>query len=163
VRPAGERVSPGRIAHASALALSAAVLLGVGTACARRDAPEDAATAVRALLVRQQAAWNRGDLETFLDSYWDSDSLTFYSGGTVQSGFAATRERYERRYQGEGREMGRLSIDLQQVTPLAPNVALVRAAWRLERSEDYPHGLVTLVVRRFPDGWKIVHDHSSAE
>ena len=142
--------------------LATALALGAASGCAR-PAAEDGPRAVRTLLVQQQAAWNRGDLDAFLAGYWDSDSLTFYSGGDVQSGFAATRERYILRYRGEGREMGKLSIEIHDVTMLAPNVALVRGAWQLERTEDLPHGLLTLVVRRFADGWKIVHDHSSAQ
>lgn len=125
------------------------------------DAGSEAA-AVREVLSTQQAAWNRGDLEAFLEGYWRSDSLTFYSGGDVNYGWQATRDRYVRRYQSEGREMGTLDFDLHEVAVLDPEHATVRGAWRLRRSADSPHGLFTLVLRRFPgSGWKIVHDHTS--
>ncbi len=109
-----------------------------------------------------KAAWNRGDLAGFLEGYWRSDSLTFYSGGDVNRGWEATRDRYVRRYRSEGREMGTLDFDLHQVAVLDPGHAVVRGAWRLKRTADAPHGLFTLVLRRFPGtGWRIVHDHTS--
>ena len=145
--------------------LAVSTLLALAAAsCARGPAfdPAREAEAVRGVLARQQAAWNRGDLAGFLEGYWSSDSLTFYSGGDVNHGWEATRDRYVRRYQSEGREMGTLDFDLHQVSVLDPGHAVARGAWRLHRSADSPHGLFTLILRRFPGtGWKIVHDHTS--
>jgi beta-aspartyl-peptidase (threonine type) len=126
--------------------------------------PEDQdAGAVRRLLDEQVAAWNRGDLEGFMKGYWKSDSLTFYSGGNVSHGWQPTLERYRRRYQGEGHEMGALAFDVNDVTIPARGLALVRGGWSLKMKDAAPHGLFTLWLRWFPDtGWRIVHDHSSA-
>jgi beta-aspartyl-peptidase (threonine type) len=126
--------------------------------------PEDQdAAAVRRLLDEQVVAWNRGDLASFMAGYWRSDSLTFYSGGEVTHGWQVTFDRYRRRYQAEGREMGRLAFDPLEVQLLAPGLALARGGWHLKMSASEPRGLFTLWLRWFPDaGWRVVHDHSSA-
>jgi ketosteroid isomerase-like protein len=126
--------------------------------------PEDQdPAAVRRLLDAQVAAWNRGDLEGFMKGYWKSDSLTFYSGGNVSHGWQVTLDRYRKRYQSEGHEMGTLVFDLHDVTVVAPGQALVRGGWSLKLRDGEPHGLFTLWLRWFPDaGWRVVHDHSSS-
>ena len=126
--------------------------------------PEDQdPAAVRRLLDAQVTAWNHGDLEGFMKGYWKSDSLTFYSGGNVSHGWQVTLERYRKRYQSEGREMGTLVFDLHDVTLPARGQALVRGGWSLKLKDGEPRGLFTLWLRWFPDaGWRVVHDHSSA-
>ena len=119
--------------------------------------------AIRAVLVAQVAAWNRGDLEDYMRGYWKSPELTFYSGGAVTKGWEPTLERYRKRYQGEGNEMGKLAFTSLQITLLGSHSALVRGGWHLTAaSGKNPGGLFTLVVRRFPQGWRIVHDHTSS-
>jgi beta-aspartyl-peptidase (threonine type) len=118
---------------------------------------------VRALLEAQVAAWNRGDLEAFMAGYWRSPELVFCSGATVTKGWDATLERYRKRYQAEGREMGRLAFDAIEVMALGEDAAFARGAYRLRlRDGSEPFGLFTLVLRRFADGFRIVHDHTSA-
>ncbi len=131
------------------------------TACVM---PEDQDPgAVRRLLDEQEKAWNRGDLEGFMKGYWKSDSLSFYSGGSVTRGWQTTLDRYRQRYQAEGHEMGTLTFDVHDVTLAARGLALVRGGWSLKMKDSEPHGLFTLVLRWFPDaGWRVVHDHSSA-
>ena len=126
--------------------------------------PEDQdPAAVRRLLDAQVVAWNRGDLEGFMRGYWKSDSLTFYSGGSVSHGWQVTLDRYRKRYQGEGHEMGTLVFDLHDVTLPARGQALVRGGWSLKLKDGEPRGLFTLWLRWFPDaGWRVVHDHTSA-
>lgn len=126
--------------------------------------PEDLdPAAVRRLLDSQVAAWNHGDLEGFMKGYWKSDSLSFYSGGTATHGWQVTLERYRKRYQAEGREMGTLVFDLQDVAVPARGLALVRGGWSLKLKDGEPRGLFTLLLRWFPDaGWRVVHDHTSA-
>lgn len=146
-------------------ALVSAVVAGAascapGGSARRAAAPADTA-AVRALLGTQVEAWNRGDLEGFLAGYRRSDSLTFYSGGTASRGWQAAHDRYHRRYVEGDAEMGRLAFDLHALEPLDAEHVLVKGAWALELPTGSPHGLFTLVVRRLPAGWRIVHDHSS--
>jgi uncharacterized protein (TIGR02246 family) len=130
--------------------------------CLNAPAPEPSPeTAVRAVLDAQVAAWNRGDLEGFMAGYWSSPDLTFFSGPDRTSGWQATLDRYRKRYKSEGKEMGRLTFSDVTVEALGPDAALVRGGWRLEMSKETPGGLFTLIFRRTPDGWRIIHDHTS--
>lgn len=117
--------------------------------------------AIRKVLDDQVAAWNRGDLETFMEGYWRSPELTFFSGGTVTKGWQGTLERYRKRYQSEGQEMGQLAFRDLDVQVVGPDSAVVRGRFELTRRKDKPTGLFTLVLRRLPEGWRIVHDHTS--
>lgn len=118
---------------------------------------------VQQVLNQQQADWNRHDLEAFMSGYWKSPSLTFF-GAKKTSGWQATLDRYRKTYQSEGHEMGKLEFSDLQIEELAPDAAFVRGSWKLILSDGKtPHGLFTLIFRKFPDGWKITHDHSSAE
>jgi beta-aspartyl-peptidase (threonine type) len=119
--------------------------------------------AIRAVLKSQVDAWNRHDLEAFMAGYWNSPDLTFFSGGTETSGWAGALERYRKNYQAAGKEMGTLSFSDLKVVVLAPDAAFVRGRYHLIMSDGKkPEGLFTLVWRKFPDGWRIVHDHSSS-
>ncbi len=132
------------------------LLLG-GTASAQTVA------AVRKVLDDQVAAWNRHDLEGFMRGYWNSPSLTFFSGGTVTRGWQRTLERYRQRYQSKGAEMGTLAFSDLDVQMLGPTAAFVRGRFDLKmKSGKNASGLFTLLFRHFPQGWKIVHDHTSS-
>ena len=118
--------------------------------------------AVQQVLQQQQAAWNRHDLEAFMAGYWKSPDLTFF-GSRKTSGWQATLERYRKSYQSEGHEMGKLEFSGLRIELLGTDSAFVRGAWLLTMMDGKtPQGLFTLVFRKFPDGWKIVHDHTSA-
>ncbi len=124
----------------------------------------DAATAIRAVLERQEADWNKGDLDAFLTGYWNSPKVVFQSGGARYDGWEAMRERYRKRYKAEGKAMGHVAFSRIEIELLGPEAALVRGSWRLSLPDgSHPGGLFTLIFRQFPDGWKIVHDHTSAE
>ncbi len=124
--------------------------------------PPEAAgdTALRALLRAQAEAWNRGDLEAFMAGYWKSDQTTFASSSGVFRGWQGLLDRYRRTYPGRA-AMGRLEFSDLEITPLAPDAALILGRWQLERATDRPGGVFTLVARRFPEGWRIIHDHTS--
>ncbi|MGH9502487.1 MAG: YybH family protein [Terriglobales bacterium] len=120
-------------------------------------------SAIQHVLQQQQAAWNHHDLEGFMSGYWNSPDLTFFSARKT-SGWQATLDRYRKTYQGEGHEMGKLEFSDLQIEQLGAKAGFVRGNWKLIMSDGKtPHGLFTLVFRRFPDGWKIVHDHTSSE
>ncbi len=120
-------------------------------------------SAIRKVLSDQVRAWNAHDLPGYMSGYWKSPDLTFYSGATVTRGWQPTLERYRQRYQAQGREMGTLEFEIFEVHVFG-NDAVVYGKWRLRMSDGKePHGLFTLVLRKFPEGWRIVHDHTSAE
>jgi beta-aspartyl-peptidase (threonine type) len=150
------------------LALAAAVAALVLAPPALADPPradESAALAdVRAVLAKQVAAWNVKDLDGYMRGYWNSPELTFYSGGTVTRGWTATLERYRRRYQGDGREMGTLEFRELEVLALGPDAAMARGRWHLALSGGRElGGRFTVILRHFAAGWLIVHDHTSVD
>jgi beta-aspartyl-peptidase (threonine type) len=118
--------------------------------------------AIKAVLAEQVAAWNRGDLEGFMDGYWKSDELVFTAGDKVERGWDATRERYIKKYRSEGKDMGKLAFNELQFESLNSTTALVRGQYKLTRRGDESSGRFTLVFRKFDDGWKITSDHTSA-
>jgi ketosteroid isomerase-like protein len=119
-------------------------------------------SAMRAVLDRQVAAWNRHDLEGFMVGYWRSPELTFFSGKTESKGWDAAIERYRKNYQAEGKEMGKLDFSYLVITPLAKDSAFVRGRFHLLfKDGKESSGIFTLMFRKFPDGWKIIHDHTS--
>lgn len=118
---------------------------------------------VEAVLHAQQAAWNRGDLAGFMDGYWHSDSLRFASGGTVRHGWQTTLDGYTRGYPDRN-AMGTLAFDSLDVRLLGPDDAYVFGRWALARDTAFApaSGLFTLILRRTPQGWRVVHDHTSS-
>ena len=130
----------------------------------RQERVKQERAAVRALLDAQVEAWNRGDLAGYMSGYWKSEQLTFFSGGTVTHGWDATFERYQKRYQSGGASMGKLDFAELEIVPLGPQSAMARGRFHLLMPDGKePRGLFTVILRKFPEGWRIVHDHSSAE
>ena len=134
--------------------------LGCGPAASSGVRADDEA-AIRAVLQQQVEAWNRGDIDAFMDGYARTDSLRFASGGTVHTGWQATLDRYHRTYPDRA-AMGTLTFDLRAVRVLSAQWAVVFGGYQLERAEDRPSGLFTLLFEKRPEGWRIVHDHTSA-
>lgn len=117
---------------------------------------------IQKVLDAQVAAWNRGDLEAYMAGYWHSPELEFYSGSTITRGWQQTLDRYRKRYQSDGREMGTLTFSELHIEPIDGKSAFVTGRWQLAMKKgESPNGLFTLLLRKFDDGWKIVHDHSS--
>ena len=143
--------------------LAMLVFLASGLAQAGVASDQDVKSAVESALRSQEAAWNRHDLASFMTGYWHSPQLTFFSDAHATWGWQGALDRYRARYQGEGKEMGKLEFSALRIEPLGSDAAFVRGEWHLTLSDGKtPHGLFTLVFRRFPDGWKIIHDHTSA-
>ena len=134
----------------------------VGIALTTQLSAAEPESEVRALLQRQQDAWNRRDLEGFMAGYWKSDDLTFYSGGNVTRGWQPTLDRYRLHYQSAGTEMGKLEFRNLRVEMLGNDAAFARGEYYLTMSSGKtPHGIFTLILRHFPEGWRVVHDHTS--
>jgi ketosteroid isomerase-like protein len=115
---------------------------------------------IRNLLLGQQAAWTRGDLDDFLAGYWQSDTTAFAGAQGILHGWQALRERYRKGYP-DRRAMGTLEFSELEITPLCPDAALVLGNWQLEREAGPVGGVFSLVLRHFPEGWRIVADHTS--
>jgi uncharacterized protein (TIGR02246 family) len=146
------------------------VLFLVGFSLARRSSASaqtsqirgDDKAAIENVLRTQQEAWNRHNLDAFMKGYWNSPELTFFSGANERDGWQAAMERYRATYASPGHEMGKLDFTALRIEMLGPDAAFVRGAWHLTMPDGKtPHGLFTLIFRKFPEGWKIVHDHTS--
>ncbi len=115
---------------------------------------------IKSVMNAQVAAWNGGDIEGFMRGYWNSPQLVFVSGGGVTRGWQPTLNRYRKNYASRAK-MGTLRFSDLEVEVLSKDSAVVLGSWALARDGDNPGGKFTLIFRRFKDGWKIVHDHTS--
>ena len=122
---------------------------------------QNAAAQIRSVLRAQQDAWNRGDIDAFMNGYARSTSTVFVSDDTIRRGWEIVRARYKEKYSDRAK-MGALSFSDLEITLLSPDAAVVLGRWSLKRANDQPHGRFTLVFKRLPEGWRIVHDHTSA-
>ncbi len=150
----------------AAVANSAAAMLGIHlfSGCASVSRSGGAEAAVHRVLGRQTEAWNEGDIETYMAGYWESDALTFVSGGDAARGWQATIDRYRRRYPNR-EAMGHLTFSELEVREMGRRAALVLGRWHLDRMDpEMPiGGRFTLIFRRIGRAWVIVHDHTSTE
>ena len=112
------------------------------------------------VLTKQKTAWNHGDIEGFMKYYWHSEDFTFQSGTNRILGWDALLARYEKNYSGEN--MGILDFKDIVVTPLSEKSALVIGRWEVKRKNEVLGGLFTLIIQHIPEGWRIIHDHTSS-
>ncbi len=118
---------------------------------------------IRAMLAKSQAMWNRGDLAAFVTDYEDAPETTFIGREVVRGGTKAILDRYRRRYPNR-EAMGTLTFSEIETRPLAPGLVLTTGKYDLKRTPaggGDASGRFTLVIRKTPAGWKIIHDHSS--
>ena len=128
----------------------------------REAAPGDSSNEIRAVLTAQQQAWNDGDIPKFLEGYWDSPDLTFAGSEGIVRGYQGLLERYRKSYPDKA-HMGELEFSQLEIHPLGADVALVLGHWRLKRTVGDAGGVFSLVFHRLPVGWRIIHDHTSAQ
>ena len=119
---------------------------------------------IRSVLQTQASQWNQGNIPAFMETYVKGDALRFSSGGTVQQGRDSTLQRYLTRYPSK-EAMGRLEFEELKVKILSEKWAEVHGRYPLYREGDYGNatGLFTLLMENTSDGWKILHDHTSAD
>ncbi|WP_276499711.1 YybH family protein [Pontibacter litorisediminis] len=122
----------------------------------------DATAEVRQVLEEQAACWSAGDLECYMQGYWKSDSLLFVGSRGLTYGWQQTLDNYKRGYPDVA-AMGKLRFDLKEMRQLSPETMLVVGKWHLQRAPKTGdmEGHFSVIFRRFPDGWKIIADHSS--
>ena len=117
-------------------------------------------TEIRTVMNAQAVAWNRGDIDGFMLGYWNSNDLVFASGDSVTRGWQTTLERYKKSYDSR-EKMGTLTFSDLFVNVISKDAAVVLGSWSLARADDNPKGKFTLIFRKFKEGWRIVHDHTS--
>jgi ketosteroid isomerase-like protein len=124
--------------------------------------PDSNQRAILGVLTSQLSAWNRGDIPAFLEGYWHSPDLTFSGSDGIARGWDNVLARYKKTYTDRS-AMGTLDFSHLEFRWLGSDSALVLGHWHLVRSKGDIGGVFTLVWQRFPEGWRIVHDHTSAE
>jgi ketosteroid isomerase-like protein len=143
------------------LVVACVYLVASGVAGKSPRSQDSDRTAITEALMAQQAAWNRGDVDAFMAGYWRSRELTFSGSSGVSRGWDGVLARYKKNYPDRA-AMGQLDFSALEIRFLGPDAALVLGQWHLKREKDEPGGVFSLVWQRFPEGWKIVHDHTSA-
>ena len=120
-----------------------------------------AIAAIRAVLDAQSAAWNRGEVEGYMNGYERSGSIVFISGDSVTRGWQTVLDRYKKTYDSR-EKMGTLTFSDLEFNLMGSNTAIVIGRWHLKRAQDEPHGRFTLIFKRTKQGWRIIHDHTSS-
>jgi hypothetical protein len=141
------------------LLLVAAVASALASGSAETPAKRPAAE-IRDLLKAQADAWNRGDIVGFMQGYWNSPETEFVGASGVMKGWRAVLNRYRNDYP-DRHAMGTLTFSDLEIRQLCAHSALILGKWQLRRDRDHPGGVFTLVVRRLPEGWRIINDHTS--
>jgi ketosteroid isomerase-like protein len=115
--------------------------------------------AIRRMMDEQAVAWNQGNIEGFMQGYWQSEELTFIGKNGPTKGWNATLQNYKRSY-SDASLMGRLNFDQLSFLKLGKNCYKVTGAWHLQR-ESPVGGWFTLIVKKIKKEWKIIYDHTS--
>jgi beta-aspartyl-peptidase (threonine type) len=150
------------IAAATLAASTGALVIASGQtrrAASARDAR--VVRAVRAVLDAQVAAWNRGDIDGFMDGYDRGPDTVFVSGDSLTRGWQTVLDRYKKSYDSR-EKMGTLSFLEIEIKPMGRDTVVATGRLQLLRARDTPQGRFTLIFRRTPAGWRIVHDHTSS-
>lgn len=142
-------------------AIFAALLQGSVRAQTESKRAAKTIAAVRTVLDAQRDAWNRGDIESYMDGYARSADITFVSGDTITRGWQTVHDRYKKNYDSR-EKMGTLTFSDLETRVLSTDAAVTIGRWHLQRTSDQPHGRFSLVFRRTGQGWRIVHDHTSS-
>src|SRR5215468_2869873 len=93
----------------------------------------DPKSEIESVLHAQQDAWNRGDIDAFMNGYWRSDETVFVSGDDVERGWQNVLERYKKKYSDRAK-MGILTFSNLETTPLSDDSAVVLGSWKLKRA-----------------------------
>ena len=140
----------------------ASFFLATSSICASAQSSNaKAVAAIRAVIDAQRDAWNRGDIESYMDGYDRSPETVFISGDRVTRGWQTVLDRYKKSYDSR-EKMGTLTFSDLEITMLSKDTAVVLGRWQLRRAKDEPHGRFTLLFRKTKAGWRIIHDHTSS-
>jgi ketosteroid isomerase-like protein len=118
-------------------------------------------TQIRSLLQAQTDAWNRGDIDEFMAGYWKSDKTAFVGANGITRGWQSVLDRYKKNYP-DRKAMGQLTLSALEVHVVCPDAAFAIGQYQLEREKDKPSGIFTLNFQKFPEGWRIIVDHTTA-
>jgi ketosteroid isomerase-like protein len=115
---------------------------------------------IASLMTEQEKAWNKGDIDGFMVSYWHSDSLKFIGKKGITYGWKSTLENYKKSYPDKA-TMGTLKFTNLSIEPQSDTSCYVIGQWHLQREKDDVGGYYTLLWKKIDGKWVIVADHSS--
>jgi hypothetical protein len=119
------------------------------------------ADAILKVMNEQVAAWNAGDINRYMQTYWQNDSLIFIGKNGPTYGWNKTKENYIKGYPNKD-AMGTLRFELIRIQKLSKKFYNVVGKWFLERPKaGNIGGAFTLVFQYINGNWVIVQDHSS--
>jgi ketosteroid isomerase-like protein len=124
------------------------------------DTREADRLAITKVFTEQEVAWNRGDIDAFVQGYWHSPEITFAGSSGITRGWDGLLARYKKNYPDRA-TMGTLALSDLEIRFVGPDAAFILGGWHLKREKGDIGGVASLVVQRFPEGWRIVHDHTS--
>ena len=154
-------MSKGKLPFQMAISTLLAVvsLAAPGVLCPQQSNDGNRA-AILAVLTAQQAQWNQGNIRGFMQGYWNSPELTFAGSKGFTRGWEPVLARYEKTYADKA-AMGKLDFSELEIRQLGADAALVLGRWHLQRQAGDIGGIFTLVLQKFPEGWRIIHDHTT--
>lgn len=116
-------------------------------------------TAIRNAMNEQVRAWNSGDIDAFMQTYWQSDSVLFAGSSKPTYGWRATLEHYKKTYP-DTVAMGKLAFNLLQLKPMSTEYYFVLGEWHLKRTIGDIGGYFTLIFKKINGHWLIIVDHT---
>jgi hypothetical protein len=119
----------------------------------------DDEAAIRKILTEQQKTWSDNDIDGFMQGYWQSDELTYFSGGKITKGWNTTLANYIRKYPSE-KETGTLNFEIANITKINDDAYWVMGSYFLARDAGDANGTFMIVFKRINGEWKIIGDSS---
>lgn len=141
------------------IVLPAILLLLICSCKTTKPTATDDVTAIRSILAQQQKAWSENDLEGFMSGYWQSEELTYYSGGKITKGWQTTLANYKRNYPTT-KETGTLNFEIANITKINEDAYWVMGSYFLTREVGDANGTFMIVFKRINGEWKIIGDSS---
>ena len=132
----------------------------IATAFAQTKSKNDIASIIQKTMDDQEIAWNTGNIDGFMEAYWNSDSLKFIGKNGITFGWKNTLENYKKNYP-DSIAMGKLSFSLTSIEPLSDNTCYVIGTWTLLKKKGNVSGFYTLLWKKINGEWVIVADHTS--
>jgi hypothetical protein len=136
-----------------------AVLIMTSVSQTKNKPSESDEKMVRDLLRIQENAWNGGNIEKFMTTYWNSPELVFIGSKGITYGWQATLERYQKNYP-DTVAMGKLKFDILELNQIEKNTVFLIGKFSLTRSIGNVSGMFTLVIKKIKGQWLIISDHS---
>ena len=136
------------------------LLLLIITSCkTTQPSAKDDISVIRSILDQQQKAWSDNDLEGFMEGYWQSDELTYFSRGKITKGWQTTLANYKRNYPSK-KETGELQFEIANITQINADAYWVMGSYFLTRDAGDANGTFMIIFKRLNGEWKIIGDSS---